>query len=189
MHYLYCRLEGDVEQEVRYLAIRIHTPVSASECRKLRIRDELEITGLIYTGRDAALPLLVRKIQEEGIPSSGLDLEGAVIFHTAVSVAGIGPTTSNKLEIEESIPFLSSVGVKIHIGKGAISARTVEELKKAGSVYAVTPPISALLGQKVVSCEVAAFPEQGMEAIHRLHVMHFPAIVAAAQGKAINKYE
>jgi len=40
-------------------------------------------------------------------------------MHTAVSKAGISPTTSNKEDIEESIPFLAKSGVKIHLGKGA----------------------------------------------------------------------
>ena len=114
-----------------------------------------------------------------------MDLQGSVIFHTAVSPAGIGPTTSNKEEIEGSIPVLSRVGVKIHLGKGALNPRTVEELRRYGSVFAVTPPVTALFASRIISQRAVAFPEEGMEALHELVVDKFPAIVAIAGGQSI----
>ncbi len=99
-----------------------------------------------------------------------LDLDGSVIMHTAVSDAGISPTTSNKEEIEESIPFLAKSGVKIHLGKGALGKDTVKALNEYNSIFAVTPPAAALLTSKVISKKVVAFEEEGMEAIHSLEV-------------------
>ncbi len=160
----------------------IKTPIDDDIVEDLQINDRLEISGVIYTGRDAALPKLVRSI-ESGV--SPIDLHGSVIMHTAVSDAGISPTTSNKEEIEESMPYLAKHGVKIHLGKGAINMETVNSLDKYGSIFAVTPPAAALLTSRVVSKKVVAFEEEGMEAIHSLTVVKIPCIVAAAHGKTL----
>ena len=112
-------------------------------------------------------------------------LKGSVIFHTAVSPAGIGPTTSNKVEIEGSIPVLSGAGVKIHLGKGALHEETVQALKEHNSVFAITPPTTALFTEKIVSQRVVMFPEEGMEALYEIEVDGLPAIIAIAHGKSI----
>jgi fumarate hydratase subunit beta len=119
------------------------------------------------------------------LDSLGIDFKGSVIFHTAVSPAGIGPTTSNKFEIEDSIPKLSEAGVKIHLGKGSLSPKTVAALKRYHAVFAVTPPVSALFSDKIISRKIAAFPEEGMEALYTLEVCNFPAIIACANGRTI----
>lgn len=163
----------------------ITTPVDAGTIRKLKVYDELEIRGYIFTGRDAALPRLVKMIENGTLAESGIDLEGSVVFHTAVSPAGIGPTSSNKLDIEGSIPALSKAGVRIHVGKGRLTDETVQALAENDSVFAVTPPATALLTSTVLSRKVVAFPEEGMEALHLLEVEAFPVIVAIAQGKSV----
>ncbi|MBI2958465.1 MAG: fumarate hydratase C-terminal domain-containing protein [Chloroflexi bacterium] len=141
---------------------------------------------MIYTGRDAVLPRIARLFKEGRISSLGVDLNGAVIFHSAVSVAGVGPTTSNKVEIESSLPALSAAGVKMHVGKGALSPETVKALARHGSVYAVTPPVTALLTSRVVSRRIVAFGSEGMEAFHELKVEGLPVIIAAAGGKSVS---
>lgn len=162
----------------------ITTPVDAGTIRKLKVYDELEIRGCIFTGRDAALPRLVKMIENGTLAESGIDLEGSVVFHTAVSPAGIGPTSSNKLDIEGSIPVLSKAGVRIHVGKGRLTDETVQVLAENDSIFAVTPPATALLTSTVLARKVVAFPEEGMEALHLLEVEAFPVIVAIAQGKS-----
>ena len=96
---------------------------------------------------------------EKGILDSGIDLRGSVIFHTAVSPAGIGPTSSNKLEIESSMVPLSNAGIKIHLGKGKIKAETVNALAERNAVYAVIPPVTALLESKTSERKCVAHPE------------------------------
>jgi fumarate hydratase subunit beta len=167
------------------LPIEIKTPVNLGIIKNLNVGDQLVITGTIYTGRDAALPRLVKAIQEHRLTSLPLQLEGSIIFHSAFSIAGVGPTTSSKLEIEESIPILSQMGVRIHIGKGTLSAKTVDALSRHQSIFTVTPPISALLTKTILSKRIVAFPEEGIEAIHELIVEKFPVIVAIAQGRTI----
>ncbi len=161
---------------------RIYTPINAQTVQDLHVGDRIEVYGIILTGRDAALPKLVESIK---MGQCFDDLEGSVIMHTAVSDAGISPTTSNKEEIEESIPCLAKSGVKIHIGKGSLGDDTVKLLDKYESVFAVTPPAAALLSSRVISRRVVAFENEGMEAIHLLEVRGIPCIVAVAHGKAI----
>jgi len=160
----------------------IRTPIINSDIEQLQVGDRIIITGNILTGRDAALPKLVKLLVEDASP---VDVEGAVIMHTAVSPAGIAPTSSNKTEIESSIASLSQAGVKMHIGKGALSPKTADSLKKYKSVFVVTPPAAALLTSKMTSSQVVAFPEEGMEALHSLEVRDFPGIVAVAHGESI----
>ena len=165
--------------------IRIVSPCSKELIDTLRIGDIISISGYIYTGRDAALPKIVKAAGEGMLARLGIDLQGSVIFHTAVSPAGVGPTSSNKLEIESSFAPLSKVGVKIHLGKGAISPATVQALKENNAVFAVIPPVTALLESQTLEREVVAFPELGMEAFHRIRVENYQAIIAAAHGESI----
>ena len=97
----------------------------------------------------------------------------------------MGPTSSNKVEIESSFEPLSKLGVKIHLGKGAISKETVNTLAENNSVFAVIPPVTALLESQTIEREVVAYPELGMEAMNRLKVEKYQAIIGAAKGKSI----
>lgn len=165
--------------------MQINTPISDEVIKGLKIYDTIEITGVIYTGRDAVLPKIVKLIEVNKWNDMNINLEGSVIFHTAVSPAGIGPTSSNKHDIESSIPELSKAGVKIHLGKGSLNESTAQALKENNSIFAITPPLTALLCSKVEEQSVVAFPEEGMEAFHKLKVVSFPAIVAIANGESI----
>ena len=161
------------------------TPLSDDAVNALKVGDTVEISGYILCGRDAVLPKVVKLINEGKAGELGIDLHGQVIFHTAVSPAGVGPTSSNKLEIESSIAPLSAAGVKLHLGKGALHEETVRALDKYGAVYAVIPPVTALLGAKTTERRVLAFPELGMEALHLIKVDRYPAIIGAAHGRSI----
>lgn len=165
--------------------MRLTTPLSREDINRLKVYDSIIISGKIFCGRDAVLPKLVRYFRENRLAGLGVDLGGAVIFHTAVSPAGIGPTSSNKVDIESSIPGLSEAGVKIHLGKGSLGRETLDALKANGSVFAVTPPVTALFSSQIISRRVAAFPEEGMEALYELEVGEIPAIVAIARGESI----
>ena len=163
----------------------LETPISAEDVAALRAGDIIRLSGTIYCGRDAVLPRICRMLEDGTAKSAGLDFSGSVMFHTAVSPAGIGPTSSNKVEIEGSFATLSAAGLKMHLGKGAISPETVAMLERYGAIYAVIPPVTALLGSKTSHVEVAAFPELGMEALYKVKVDGYEAIVAAAHGKSI----
>ncbi len=161
---------------------KIITPTNNNKITELNVGDKVLISGEIYTGRDAVLPQLVELIKQNKVP---FDLEGIAIMHTAVSEAGISPTTSNKEEIESTIPFLSEHGVKIHIGKGSLSDSTKEELYKNNSIFVITPPVAALLSSKVLKKECVLFENEGIEAMFKLKVENIPGIVAVANKKSI----
>jgi fumarate hydratase subunit beta len=165
--------------------MHIEVPVTDETVKKLKIYDMVEITGKIFTGRDAVLPKIVKCIEDGTCEEKGIHLSGGAVFHTAVSPAGIGPTSSNKVDIEGSIPALSEAGIKLHIGKGSLKRETTEALKKYNSVFLVTPPMTAYLTSTIKARRVVAFPEEGMEALHELEVENFPAIVAIANGESI----
>lgn len=163
----------------------LKTPISDEDISRLSVGDTVTISGYILCGRDAVLPKVLKMIEDGTVDSLGVDLRGQVIFHTAVSPAGVGPTSSNKLEIESSIAPLSAAGIKLHLGKGALHAETVAALDKYNAVYAVIPPVTALLESKTTERRVVAFPELGMEALHLIKVDRYPAIIGAAHGRSI----
>lgn len=161
------------------------TPFTEEDIAELNVGDMVYISGYIYCGRDAVLPKIVKEV-EEGILNKNIDLKGNVIFHTAVSPAGVGPTSSNKLEIEASmIPLSRDAGIKMHLGKGKIKAETVEALKELNAVYAVIPPVTALLESKTSEKVCMAHQELGMEAFYRVKVKNYPVIIAAAKGRSV----
>lgn len=165
--------------------IYLTTPFSEEDIAKLQVGDVVSINGYIYTGRDAVLPKIVRHAEDGTLEEINVNLQGQVIFHTAVSPAGVGPTSSNKLEIESTFEPLSRHGIKMHLGKGAIKPETVDALKDNNAVFAIIPPVTALLGSKTSDIKCVCYPELGMEALHSIKVDGFQAIIAAAHGKSI----
>ena len=165
--------------------IELTTPLSDEAIAKLEVGDVVSISGYIYTGRDAVLPRICKEIEQGIWDQRGIDLQGGVIFHTAVSPAGVGPTSSNKLEIETSFEPLSKAGVKMHLGKGAIKPETVKALAENKAVFAIIPPVTALLESQTTEHECIAWPELGMEALHKIKIENYQAIIAAAHGKSI----
>ena len=165
--------------------IKLNTPIDDETIKQIFVGDTVEICGYILCGRDAVLPKLLKMIEDGTVETLEVDLHGQVIFHTAVSPAGVGPTSSNKLEIESSIAPLSAAGIKLHLGKGALHKETIEALDRYNAVYAVIPPVTALLGSKTSEERVIAYPELGMEALHLIKVDRYPAIIAAAHGRSI----
>ena len=165
--------------------IELTTPLSEEAIGRLKVGDVVSISGYIYCGRDAVLPRICKEIEQGVWGKRGIDLLGGVIFHTAVSPAGVGPTSSNKLEIESSFEMLSKAGIKMHLGKGAIKAETVKALEENKAVFAIIPPVTALLESQTLVRECVAWPELGMEALYRIEVDGYQAIIAAARGEGI----
>ncbi len=161
------------------------TPIDPSAIDDLKVGDVVSISGWIFTGRDAVLPKVEQAIADDSLKSKGIDLEGGIIFHTAVSPAGVGPTSSNKKEIEESFAPLSKAGIRLFLGKGEISKETIEEISRNGAVFAVIPPTTALFENQTKERKVLGWPELGMEALHVIYVEGYQAIIAAAHGKSI----
>ena len=169
--------------------IELSTPFCNEEIAALKVGDVVSISGYIFCGRDAVLPIICKELDTGIWGKRGIDLQGGVVFHTAVSPAGVGPTSSNKLEIEGSFEVLSKLGgVKMHLGKGAIKPETIEMLAANNAVFAIIPPVTALLESQSFTRECIAWPELGMEALYRIKVENYQAIIAAAHGESIYKH-
>lgn len=165
--------------------IRIQTPISKEVVESLNVGDRLLLSGKVFCGRDAVLPKICQLIEEDRLQEYGIDLEGGVVFHTAVSIAGVGPTSSNKPEIEGSFETLSKAGIRMHLGKGAIGQDTINMLSNNSAVFAIIPPVTALLGENTLSQKCVAFPELGMEAFYEIDVVDYPVVIGAAHGASI----
>ena len=165
---------------------KIKTPFSDDVIANLKVGDVVSISGYIYCGRDAVLPRICRELEAGVWDKRDINLRGGVIFHTAVSPAGVGPTSSNKLEIEGSFETLSKLGgIKMHLGKGAIKPETVQMLARENAVFAIIPPVTALLESQTLERECVAWSELGMEALYRIKVENYQAIISAAKGESI----
>lgn len=163
----------------------ITAPFTDEVLNSLKVGDIVNVSGTIFAGRDAVLPKIVDMLNEGKLEENGIDLQGGVIFHTAVSPAGVGPTSSNKLEIEGTMPELTAGGIRMHLGKGELKKETIEMFNKYNAVYAVIAPVTALLNSKVLEKKCLAHPELGMEAFYELKVDKFPCIIAAAHGESM----
>jgi fumarate hydratase subunit beta len=151
------------------------------DIRKLKVGDEVLISGKILTARDHAHKKLVEIIgKEEKLP---VDLKGALIYYTGPSptpegkiVGSIGPTTSKRMD-RLTIPLLK-FGLKATMGKGERSDEIVNLFKEYKVVYFITyGGCGAYLSQFVKEIKVLCFEELGPEAIYQLCIKDFPAIV------------
>jgi fumarate hydratase subunit beta len=158
-------------------------PLDDNDVDGLRAGDMVTINGVMYTARDAAHRRLDSMIgRGEKLP---VDLAGQIIYYTGPTPASpgratgsAGPTTSARMD-DYTPALLAATGIKALMGKGDRSMAVVEALQKSKSVYlAAVGGAGALLGERITRAEVVAWPELGTEAIHRLEVAGFPAVVA-----------
>ena len=162
-------------------AKKIVTPLTTEIVESLRAGDEVQICGVIYQARDAAHKRLVALI-ESGAPLP-FELEGAVVYYMGPSpakpghvIGSAGPTTSGRMDAYA--PTLMAHGLKGMIGKGLRTPEVKQAMIEHKAVYmAATGGAGALLAQRIVGNETIAYPELGAEAIARLEVKDFPAIV------------
>jgi len=160
---------------------KITTPLSDDVVRDLRAGDAVTITGVIYQARDAAHKKLVALIAAgEPLP---FELRGAVVYYMGPSpakprhvIGSAGPTTSGRMDAYA--PLLMQHGLKGMVGKGLRTQEVKEAMREHTAVYfAATGGAGALLAKSIVGNEVIAWPELGAEAVARLEVKDFPAIV------------
>ncbi len=159
----------------------ITLPLTDETIEGLRIGDHVEFSGVIYTARDAAHKRLVAMADAgEALP---LDLRGQVLYYVGPTparpgevIGAAGPTTAMRLD--PYTPRMLDLGVKGMIGKGGRSATVREAIRASHAVYCIAVGgTGALLSRHITSVEVVAFEDLGTEAIRRLEVDRFPAIV------------
>lgn len=170
--------------------IRIRTPLTKETIKRLKAGDEVLLTGVILTARDAAHKRFSGMVAKgKRIP---LELKDAVIYYAGPTparpgrpIGSCGPTTSSRMD--SFAPPLLGLGLSGMIGKGDRSPEVVKAIKKHGGVYFLaTGGIGALLAEKVRSAKTVLFKDLGPEAVHKLEVADFPLIVGIdSKGKNI----
>ena len=161
--------------------IKLIPPLSDDIIVKLRAGDRVVFTGVIYTGRDMAHKEMVEgHIKGKKLP---FDLKGQVLYYTGPTpappgkpVGSAGPTTSYRMD--KYTPYLLELGLKGMIGKGPRGREVKDAIKKYKAVYfAAIGGAGALISKTIRKAEVIAYPELGTEAVMRLEVEDFPAVV------------
>ncbi|MFH0846632.1 MAG: Fe-S-containing hydro-lyase [Chloroflexota bacterium] len=160
----------------------IKSPVAQEVIKKLQSGDRILISGVIYVARDAAHKRMVEALeQREKLP---FDIKGQTVFYMGPSparpgrvIGAAGPTTSSRMDT--FTPRLIAAGLRVMIGKGERTKEVKDAIKEYSAIYLVAVGgAGALLGKTVGKSELVAYPDLGAEAILRLKVQDFPAIVA-----------
>lgn len=161
---------------------RLSTPLTDADLEGLKVGEKVFLTGVIYTGRDAAHKRLVELIDKgEELP---FDPKGQIIYYVGPApakpgnpIGSAGPTTSYRMDAYT--PKLIEAGLKGMIGKGSRNAEVVEAMKKHKAVYfAAVGGAAALIAKRITKKDLVAYEDLGAEAIFRLEVKGFPVIVA-----------
>ena len=162
--------------------IKLTAPLKDKDIEQLKAGDRVLISGTMYTGRDAAHKKMVDLIQKgEKMP---FDPVGQIIYFVGPAPAkpgqvmnSAGPTTSGRMN--KFSPIVIEAGLKGMVGKGEMGAEVVAAMKKHKAVYMVaTGGAGALIADSITGAEIVAWEELGPEAVRKLTVKDFPAIVA-----------
>jgi fumarate hydratase subunit beta len=161
--------------------IKLTPPLTDDVVMKLRAGDRVVITGTIFTCRDMAHKQLVEGRQKgEKLP---FDVKGQILYYTGPTpaspgraIGSAGPTTSYRMD--KYTPALLELGLKGMIGKGPRGQSVKDAIVKYKAVYfAAIGGAGALISKTIKKAEIVAYPELGTEAVMRLEVEGFPAIV------------
>lgn len=159
----------------------ISAPITKEEAEKLKAGDYVYITGTLYTARDAAHKRMDETLQKgEDLP---FDIQEQMIYYMGPSparegrpIGSAGPTTASRMD--KYAPKLLDLGLGAMIGKGKRSQEVIDAIIRNKAVYfAAVGGAGALLSKCITSSEVIAYDDLGTEAIRKLTVEKFPAIV------------
>jgi len=162
-------------------ALNIKSPLDEETIKNLKAGDQVFITGILYSARDAAHKRLVETLDKgEKLP---LDLANQTIYYMGPSparpgqvIGSAGPTTSGRMD--SYAPRLMAAGLKGMIGKGNRSQAVKDAMRKYKAVYfGAIGGAGALISKSIKKAEVIAYEDLGAEAIRCLEVENFPATV------------
>lgn len=172
--------------------VKITAPLSKETAQSLKSGDMVFISGTIYTARDAAHKRMYDSLRNgEQLP---FDITDNIIYYMGPSparegraIGSAGPTTASRMD--KYAPELLDLGLRGMIGKGKRTVEVKDAIIRNGAVYfAAIGGAGALLSKSIVKSEVIAYDDLGTEAIRKLQVVDFPAIVVIdSQGN--NLYE
>lgn len=162
-------------------ASSIRLPLDGTTLRELRSGDSVLLSGTVYTARDAAHARFAEAI-EAGRPLP-FEVDGATIYFVGPTparpghvIGSAGPTTASRSDPYS--PMLVELGLRAMIGKGRRSQAVKDSMRAHGCVYfGAIEGTAALLSRAITSAEVIAYPDLGTEAVRRLTIADFPALV------------
>lgn len=170
----------------------IKAPIDKDVIKTLKAGDMVYITGTIYTARDAAHKRMAEALSAGN--SLPIDMKNNVIYYMGPSparegrpIGSAGPTTASRMD--KYAPDLLDLGLGAMIGKGKRNQAVIDAIVRNGAVYlAAIGGAGALLSKAIVASEVVAYDDLGTEAIRKLEVERFPAIVVI-DSEGNNLYE
>ncbi len=158
----------------------LNLPADADRLSALVPGTVVKLYGTVYTARDRAHKRIAEAIRSGG--ALPFDLKNAAIYYCGPTpangrvIGSCGPTTSGRMDAYA--PLLISHGVTVMIGKGERNDEVKSAMKKFGAVYLrAIGGAAALYAKKVIEAELVAYPDLGCEAVYRLTVEDFPAVV------------
>lgn len=160
---------------------KINTPITEEVTTTLHCGDYVYITGTVYVARDAAHKRMMEAIARgETLP---INIKNATIYYMGPSparegkpIGSAGPTTATRMD--KYAPTLLDLGEKAMIGKGKRSKEVVDAIIRNKAVYlAAVGGAGALLSKCIKKSEVVCYDDLGAEAIRKIEVEDFPAIV------------
>lgn len=160
---------------------QVQLPLTPADLADLKAGDRVELTGTLYTARDAAHKRMIEAVERgEKLP---FELQGQTIYYAGPTppkpgqvIGSAGPTTSGRMD--PYAPKLIELGLKGMIGKGRRNRAVKEAIVQHGAVYfAAVGGAAALIARSVRTSEVIGYGDLGPEAIYRLGVQRFPVVV------------
>lgn len=160
---------------------KVHLPFDDISLKELKAGDRVQLSGTVYTARDAAHQRMFEAIENgEELP---FDLAGQVIYYVGPTpakpgyvIGSAGPTTSSRMD--KYTPKLLELGLKGMIGKGYRSEAVKQGIVRHQAVYfAAVGGSAALISKAIKEVEVIAYGDLGTEAIRKMTIENFPAIV------------
>ena len=161
--------------------IKITTPLSDEVVDSLKSGDQVSIKGILYTARDAAHKRLIDLLDHgDELP---FDIKGQIIYYVGPTpakpgaiIGSAGPTTSYRMDTYA--PRLMEVGMKGMIGKGNRTQSVIDAMVKYKSIYfAAIGGAGALVARSIKKVEIIAYEDLGPEAIRKMEVEDFQAVV------------
>lgn len=159
----------------------INTPITEAVTADLKSGDYVYITGTIYVARDAAHKRMIEALDRgEELP---IDIKDATIYYMGPSparegrpIGSAGPTTASRMD--KYAPTLLDLGEKAMIGKGKRTKEVINAIVRNKAVYfAAVGGAGALLSKCITKSEIVCYEDLGAEAIRKLEVENFPAVV------------
>ncbi|TWI58116.1 Fe-S-containing hydro-lyase [Halalkalibacter nanhaiisediminis] len=162
-------------------AIKITTPFNDEITKSLKAGDRVLISGTVYAARDAAHKRMIESLEQgKELP---FDIKGKVIYYVGPTpakpgsvIGSAGPTTSGRMD--KYTPTLLDLGLKGMIGKGYRDEAVIQSIVKNKAVYfAAIGGSGALIARSIKEVEVIAYEDLGPEAIRKMVIEDFPAVV------------